>query len=92
MSTIVLDDGSTDRTREILSKYSDRIFWETHRNMGEQLTVNKGWRMSTGEFVITVNSDDPLLPGAIGTAVEFMLQYPKILVGYPDWCSNRPQI
>jgi len=82
---IVLDDGSTDNTKEVLGKYTGRIIWETHPNMGETRTVNKGWSMSHGDIVAVVNSDDPLLPGAVSTAVAFLQSHPDILVAYPDW-------
>jgi glycosyltransferase involved in cell wall biosynthesis len=82
---IVLDDGSTDDTRNVLQKYGSRIIWETHPNMGEHRTVNKGWMMSHGEIIAVINSDDLLLPGAISSAVKFMTQRPEILVAYPDW-------
>jgi glycosyltransferase involved in cell wall biosynthesis len=80
-----LDDGSTDNTREVLGKYTGRLAWETHPNMGETRTVNKGLSMAHGEILAVVNSDDPLLPGAVTTAVAFMLLHPSILVAYPDW-------
>lgn len=82
---IILDDGSKDNTHEILSKYNDKVFWETHINMGETLTVNKGVMMARGEIICVVNSDDPLLPGAISTAVNYLQQNPWALVAYPDW-------
>ena len=82
---IVLDDGSKDNTREVLDKYTGRIIWETHPNMGETRTVNKGFSMTHGEIVVVVNSDDPLLPGAVSAAVVFMEAHPDILVAYPDW-------
>jgi len=81
---IVLDDGSTDNTREVLEKYTGKLIWETHPNMGETRTVNKGFGMAHGEIVCVANSDDPLLPGAISAAVAFMQLYPDILVAYPD--------
>jgi len=82
---IVLDDGSADDSLEIVKKYSDQIIWDTHPNMGETNTVNKGFGKAKGELVCVVNSDDPLLPGAVRTAVDFMVQRPDILVAYPDW-------
>jgi len=51
---IVLDDSSTDNTREVLEKYAGRIVWETHLNMGEARTVNKGWSMAQGEIMAVV--------------------------------------
>lgn len=84
---IVLDDGSTDNTREILSGYGDRIRWESHPNMGETRTVNKGFAMAHGDIVAVVNSDDPLLPGAIRAAVDALRRRPDALVAYPDWLA-----
>jgi glycosyltransferase involved in cell wall biosynthesis len=82
---IVLDDGSTDNTREVLEKYTGRVIWETHTNMGEACTVNKGFYMAHGEIMAVVNSDDPLLPGAISAIVERMRADPELIVVYPDW-------
>ena len=82
---IVLDDGSKDNTREVLEKYTGRIVWESHPNMGETRTNNKGWSMAHGDIIATVNSDDPLLPGAVRAAVEFMQAQSEVLVAYPDW-------
>jgi glycosyltransferase involved in cell wall biosynthesis len=87
---IVLDDGSTDNTREVLKKYTGHVTWETHSNMGETLTTNKGFGMAKGEIVCVVNSDDPLLPGAVHTAVEFLQSHSDILVAYPDWIRIGP--
>lgn len=88
---IVLDDGSKDNTREVLSKYTGRITWESHTNIGETRTVNKGFGMAKGEIICIVNSDDPLLPGAVRTAVEFMEDRPELLVAYPNWLKIDPQ-
>ncbi len=82
---IVLDDGSTDSSAEVVKKYKDKVIFESHPNMGETATVNKGFQMASGEFVGVVNSDDPLLPGAVRKIIEPMLSDPKIMVCYPDW-------
>jgi glycosyltransferase involved in cell wall biosynthesis len=82
---IVLDDGSTDNTPQLLETYGDRIIRERHENMGVIGTVNKGFRMARGEFITVVNSDDPALPGWLSTAVDFMQAHPEVLAGYPDW-------
>lgn len=82
---IVLDDGSTDNTREVMAGYDGRIRWESHANMGETRTVNKGFSMANGEIIGVVNSDDPLLPGAITALVSRLMSDPELLVVYPDW-------
>jgi glycosyltransferase involved in cell wall biosynthesis len=82
---IVLNDGSTDNTEEILRRYTGRLHWESHPNMGETGTVNKGFSMAKGEIIGVVNSDDPLLPGAISTIAAAMAARPDAIVAYPDW-------
>lgn len=82
---IVLDDGSKDDTSRILKKFNGKIISISHKNMGEVRTVNKGFSLAKGEIIGVVNSDDPLLPGAISEIVKFMTQNPKIIVAYPDW-------
>lgn len=82
---IVLDDGSKDNTIEVLKKYSDRIYWEAQENMGETRTVNKAMKMARGSIICIVNSDDPLIDGAISKAVSFMEQNPDVIVAYPNW-------
>lgn len=82
---IVLDDGSTDSTLAVLQKYKDQILLEKHSNMGEALTVNRGFSLAHGDIVAVVNSDDPLLPDAVSAMADFMVEHPHIGVAYPDW-------
>ncbi len=82
---VVLDDGSTDNTIEVLKRYDGRILWDSHPNMGEALTVNKGWAMAHGDYVAIVNADDPVLSGWLQTCVEYLDAHPEVLVAYPDW-------
>jgi len=87
---IVLDDGSKDNTIEILRKYDDQLIWNKHPNMGETRTVNKGLSMAQGEIIGIVNSDDPLLPGAVSAAVEVLQKSPDAILAYPDWNEIGP--
>ncbi|KKQ28777.1 MAG: hypothetical protein A3H17_01280 [Candidatus Levybacteria bacterium RIFCSPLOWO2_12_FULL_37_14] len=82
---IVLDGESTDNTRDVVEKFKGKIIWDSHKNMGEQWAVNKGFSMAHGEIIGVVNSDDPLLPGAISEIVRAMRNNPKAIGVYPDW-------
>jgi glycosyltransferase involved in cell wall biosynthesis len=90
LECIVLDDGSTDNTREVLDCYQGRIVWESHPNMGEQRTVNKGFGLARGEYITVLSSDDKLLPGAIRAAVDLLQARPEVLVAYPIYCYIDP--
>lgn len=81
---IVLNDGSTDNTEEICREYDGKIRWETQKNMGQTPTINKGWRMSDGEIVTWLNSDDTYLPGAVKEGVDYLLSHPETGIVFAD--------
>jgi glycosyltransferase involved in cell wall biosynthesis len=83
---IVLDDGSTDATLEILQRYSEKIKIYSHSNIGESSTVNIGLDKSSGKFILVLNADDPLLTGElINESCQRLIQNPEIVAIYPDW-------
>lgn len=81
---IVLDDGSTDATREILARYNGKIRWQRHDNLGQARTLNKGWAMSKGEIIGYLSSDDIIYPGAIRKLVEILKKDKSIVCVFPD--------
>ena len=64
---IVVDDGSTDKSVDVVKKYTDpRIKLICHKvNRGVGPARNTGVDEATGEWVICFDSDDELLPGAL---------------------------
>lgn len=69
---IVLDDGSSDNTQDVLRKYNGRFYWESHSNMGQAATINKGWGMSKGSIISYLSSDDFLASNAVSKAVDVL--------------------
>lgn len=85
---IVLDDGSTDESPEILKAYDGRLNATRHPNMGETRTVNRGYSLATGDIVGVINSDDPLhVTTAISRVVTCFKENPDAVAVYPDWIS-----
>lgn len=82
---IVLDDGSTDGTPEILQRYADRIRYERHPNMGQARTLNRGWSMSRGTVLGYLSSDDRLAPQAVSLSIKKLLESPMTVVVYCDF-------
>src|SRR5207248_7064015 len=66
---IVVDDGSTDDSRAVMARYGDRIVPLLKENGGQGSAFNAGFRVSRGEIVIFLDSDDLLLPAAVETVV-----------------------
>jgi glycosyltransferase involved in cell wall biosynthesis len=81
---IVVDDGSTDNTSQVLARYPS-LTVITQANSGEAAAVNAGISAARGDLVVIVNSDDPLRPDAFSTAVEALAACPDAVFGYPDW-------
>lgn len=69
VEVIVVDDGSTDRSREILQGYVDRILPVLKENGGQASAFNAGFARSQGEIIIFLDSDDVLHPQAVGRIV-----------------------
>lgn len=63
---IVVDDCSTDRSREIIAEYGDRILPVLHETNGKQgAAFNSGFAISKGDIIIFLDSDDCLYPDAV---------------------------
>lgn len=77
LELIVIDGGSTDRSVEIIEKYSSGIaFWVSESDDGQVDAINKGLKRASGEWVAWQNSDDMYLPGALHTFAEKMSACP----------------
>jgi glycosyltransferase involved in cell wall biosynthesis len=61
---VVVDDGSTDDSRRIISSYGDRVTPVLKENGGQASAFNAGFAASRGEVVIFLDADDYLWPGA----------------------------
>ncbi|MFL0682749.1 MAG: glycosyltransferase family 2 protein [Algoriphagus aquaeductus] len=61
---IVVDDGSTDQTRQLLESYP-QVTYYYKENQGVSAARNKGAELSEGDWLIFLDSDDELMPDAL---------------------------
>ncbi len=81
---IVVDDGSTDSSREIISGYGKRIIPVLKENGGQASAFNAGFRVSRGDVIFFLDSDDMLLPTAVQQVIP-LFDAAVIKVHWPLW-------
>src|SRR5205085_5716139 len=79
---IVIDAGSKDGSIDLLKSYGDQIKWMSRPDRGAFDAINDGWKMSQGEILAWVNSDDMWEPGAARFAARYFHDHPEIDVLY----------
>ena len=83
---IVVDDGSTDGSRDILREYSDRVRLVLKERGGETSGRNAGFLYATGDIISFLDADDFLKPEAVENVVRSWrpsyskLQFPLLVV------------
>lgn len=75
---IVVDDGSTDSSLEIIKQFEGSVRWEASTNQGGNAARNRLLEMSSGEWLQYLDSDDYLLPSKVENQVNFIEQNPDI--------------
>lgn len=80
---IVIDDGSTDKTKNIIQSIQDpRIIYIHQENQGQSAARNAGIKIAKGEYVALLDSDDLFLPQKIEKQVNFLEIHPDCGVCY----------
>ena len=62
VEVIVVDDGSTDRSREIIRGYGARVLPVFQENSGQLAAYEAGFALSRGQYIVFLDSDDLLEP------------------------------
>lgn len=83
---IVVDDGSTDNTEEIISKFGSRVTFHKIPNCERGAARNYGAKVSKGDYLNFFDSDDLAYPGHLAEAIKMIEQYrhPEIFHLYFD--------
>lgn len=86
LEVIVVDDGSTDHTAQIVESYGSRVFYIIQDNSGgASVPRNTGIKKSTGEFLCFIDADDIMVPNRIEHQVDFMNKHPDVGLVFSDY-------
>ncbi|EAW35914.1 glycosyltransferase [Lyngbya sp. PCC 8106] len=92
---IVVDDGSTDSTKEVVAEIKDnRIFLFSFPNAGVSAARNRGVNKSSGEFLAFIDADDLWTPDKLELQLKALQEHPKAAVAYSwtDYIDESDQI
>ncbi len=83
---IVIDDGSTDNSLEVIKSFGDKIRWETGPNRGGCAARNRGIELARGELIQFLDADDILHPQKLERQVPVALESAPTIICC-DWFS-----
>jgi len=91
---IVVDDGSTDDTAEILQSYGSDIRVLRQANAGVSAARNAGIRAAKGAFIAFLDSDDCWLPDKLGVQTGFFTSHPEAVICQTEeiWIRNGKRV
>lgn len=81
---IVVNDGSTDNTEELIKPYMDRIIYIKKNNGGTASAINAGLRIASGQYYTICDDDDIILPRTLELQMRFIQKNAFVDVLFQD--------
>jgi len=84
---IVVDDGSTDGTYELLREYDSKLMLLTHpgrENRGQSAAINLGIKFASGKYLAILDSDDFWAPNKLEIMIPFLEKNPDVGLVYSN--------
>jgi len=82
---VVVDDGSTDNTQELMAGYGKKIRYHWQDNRGVAVTRTTACRLAKGEFIAFQDDDDLMPPDRIVRLYEALRLHPTAVLALGDW-------
>lgn len=85
---IVIDDGSSDGSLEVIESFGPRIVWRAKANVGANAARNDGLELARGEFIQFLDGDDVLHPTAVAARMARFEDDVDAVFGDREWIDE----
>ena len=91
---IIVDDGSTDNTQNIVAEFQGKVLYNYQQNAGVSTARNKGVEQATSEWICFLDADDWYYPDRIKWHMEMIMENPALdfLTGDFDYINEKGEI
>jgi len=89
MEILVVDDGSTDDTRERVGKYAERVKYVYKENGGQASAFNRGIAEARGELIFLLDADDYWRPGKVRRIAGLFAEHPEVGMIYHRYAERE---
>ena len=87
---LVIDDGSTDNTADVIGSYGDKVHLIQQQNAGASVARNAGINAATGDWIAFLDADDEWLPSKLKLQTEHLQRNPDFKWTYSNYYRQSP--
>lgn len=90
VEVLIIDDGSTDATREVALSFGEMVRYHRIPHQGVSVARNVGLRFARGEYIAFLDSDDLWQKEKLAVQMSFLKAFPEAMVCYTEeiWVRN----